>query len=905
MSRDLTVRIKAEVSGLLNGLRTARSEIAGFDTHTKKSTNSLKQFLGVSAGATVALGLGKMIRDSVTLEAAYSKTMAQVAVATGAPKSALKELDALALKMGKDTIFSAQDSAQAMLELAKGGLSVATIKAGALADTLTLASAGGMDLGTAANTVVNAMGAFQLKATQTTAAVAALAGAANASSSDVSDVAMALSQVGTTAHSAGLSIQQTTAYIALLSNQGIKGSDAGTSLRTMFTRLVPQTKQAKAAMQSLGLTYLDHNHNLVSAEQIAARTQKAFKGLSDQQRISAVNAIFGQDAQRAVNAITSEGVDGLKKYEKSTNDLTQAQKLAKAANSGTSGAIENLKGSIETAEIQLGKGLAPTVQKFATQMNQFVSSGDFEKWGHNVGAALSAVGSQLSTIAGYIKPVVKGFDALPAAGKKAILMGAGVAILATKMGLLDAAALKATTSTKAADIAAAKAARSQALLRGGALLAGGALLSMSGDAHDAGRAAGVLNDTLAGAAIGFGVGGPWGAAVGGAIGLIKGFGQKQHDAIGDVSGLTSTLDTQTGAITKNTRAWVTNSLNTKPKGGGQSAFQLGKGLGLSPGMVTDAALGNAKAMKEVMTAISVVLQNENPLTDQAAKDALKLADAMGITKKQLAAAAEQWKNHNDAVKGSLELNKLSAKQVADLGKAVKGVPKKVLTQFTQPGYKNATQNATDIARKYKLTPKQVSTVLEALNYTKPQIAAVLAAMKTLDGKVANPKIDVTSNAKSAAQAAQQWMNSVHGVTKYISVRTASAQADGGLYQYANGGIRAFANGAENHTAQIAPAGSMRLWAEPETGGEAYIPLAMSKRSRSLQIWAQTGKALGVAGFSDGGGTPSGGSSGGYVPVRITDWERGLGVIDDRSRNIAISVVAGDRQHAAAGSRRKK
>ena len=80
-----------------------------------------------------------------------------------------------------------------------------------------------------------------------------------------------------------------------------------------------------------------------------------------------------------------------------------------------------------------------------------------------------------------------------------------------------------------------------------------------------------------------------------------------------------------------------------------------------------------------------------------------------------------------------------------------------------------------------------------------------------------------------------------------------AYANGGITAYANGGVTAFANGSENHVAQIAPAGAMRLWAEPETGGEAYIPLHPAKRDRSLAIWEETGKRLGALGQGGGSG----------------------------------------------------
>ena len=277
--RSVRTRLTLDVNDYLQG--TAQAENA-----TKRFGGSAAGVLKGVATGYAAIKLGGLITESVQLEATYSKTMAQVAVATEAPAAQLEKLDDLALKLGADTVFSAGDAAQAMLELAKGGLTPAQISAGALANTLTLASAGGLELGVAANTVVQAMGAFQLGAEDTAAAVAALAGAANASSADVSDITQALQQAGTSANAAGFSIQDTAAYLGLVADSGIKGSDAGTSLRTMLTRLVPQTKEADAAMKALGLTYVDGNGKLVSATEIAKRTQDAFSGLSDEQRIT-------------------------------------------------------------------------------------------------------------------------------------------------------------------------------------------------------------------------------------------------------------------------------------------------------------------------------------------------------------------------------------------------------------------------------------------------------------------------------------------------------------------------------------------------------------------------------------------------------------------------------------------
>jgi TP901 family phage tail tape measure protein len=445
-----------------------------------------------------ALGLAKMATDSVKLEAAYSRTMAQVGVATGEAGKKLESLDDLAMKLGADTTFSAQDAGTAMLELAKGGLSAADIKAGSLANTLTLATAGGLELGDAANVVVQAMGAFGLSAKDTGSAVAALAGAANASSADVSDITQALAQAGTTANAAGLSIQDTTAFLAMFADKGIQGSDAGTALKTMLTRLVPSTKAAADTMAELGLSYTDANGQMVSAEEIASRTREAFKGLTDEERTRAINTIFGSDAQRAANVLIGEGEKGLKRYKTATSDLSQAEKLAKASTSGTAGALEQLSGAYETAQIQVGKGLAPAVEDLANKASDMVADGDFEEFGKKAGDVLTDLGDIVIPLAestfpamatavdvtadavGVLAPAVReladAFNAMPQWAQTVLVAGGAAKMLGVKLpggaggGVAGAAA--STAAGAAAGRAAAGRTAGQAAAAAGGTVAG-------------------------------------------------------------------------------------------------------------------------------------------------------------------------------------------------------------------------------------------------------------------------------------------------------------------------------------------------------------------------------------------------------------------------------------------------
>lgn len=360
---DAFVRVRPDAStfpgelnaGMNKAERTWGQRLSGF---AKKSA--------VVFGAAGVLAVSSFVAGSVPLEAAFGKTMSQIKANLQAPKSDMRELSALALKMGADTVFSANDASKAMLELAKGGMKAATIEGGALKGTLTLAAAGELSMGEAANVAVKALGQFNLKGKDTGAVAAALAGAANASSADVRDLSQALAQGGLSANQAGFSIQETTGILAAFANKGLEGADAGTSLKTMLSRLVPQTQQAAGAMADLGLftketgsAFVKRNGEFKSAAQIAGLLHNATKDLSASERQAALQMIFGSDAQRAANVLATEGEKGLRKMIKATSDQGAAQRMAQANMRGTAGAIEQMKGSLETAQLAFGKAIKP------------------------------------------------------------------------------------------------------------------------------------------------------------------------------------------------------------------------------------------------------------------------------------------------------------------------------------------------------------------------------------------------------------------------------------------------------------------------------------------------------------------------------------------------------------------
>lgn len=303
----------------------------------------------------------------------FNDAMSQAAGALDKPMSEMEDLRQLAIQTGQDTVFSATDAGNAITELAKGGLTEVDIKAGALKTTMDLAASSGMDLGEAANVVVQAMGAFGLSANESAEAANALAGAAAASSTDVEPLTQALAQCSAGAKNAGWSIQETTAVLARFADAGIEGSDAGTSLKTMLQRLAAPTDSAATMIEQLGIQTRDSNGDLLGASEIAEELQNKLGGLDSASRDAALSTIFGSDAMRAATVMMNSGTEGLQKYIDAANDQEAAQRLANSQMSDGSRAIEELKGSLETAAIQIGDTLAPIVQKVAELITALVN----------------------------------------------------------------------------------------------------------------------------------------------------------------------------------------------------------------------------------------------------------------------------------------------------------------------------------------------------------------------------------------------------------------------------------------------------------------------------------------------------------------------------------------------------
>lgn len=461
-SNAVSVLARLDDQGVVSGLKKIKvsmEEIKGKDGKLNweglKKGGSATKALGegiTELGSSMTLGLTVPIvaagGAATSMAAGFDDAMSQVQGALGGASTDMDGLRDLALQLGADTVFSATESAQAMVELAKGGLTEAQIKGGALAASMDLAAAGQLNLADAAATTVQMMGSFGLGAGDATRIANALAGAANASSADVSDLTQAMSQCSAQAALAGWSLEDTAAALALFADHGVKGSDAGTSLKTMLQRLAAPTDQAAEAIAAYGLNIRDSNGKMKDISGIADELTGKLGGLSDAERDAALQTIFGSDASRAAAILMQSGSEGLAKYIAATNDATAAETMANAQKGELSWALENMGGAVESASIAFGTALAPAITAVAGVIGNVAEA--FASLPAGVQTVIAVVLALVAALGPLLMVVGSVVAALPAISEGFAVLGGALAI-----PLAPAAAVVAAIAAIAAAIYAA------------------------------------------------------------------------------------------------------------------------------------------------------------------------------------------------------------------------------------------------------------------------------------------------------------------------------------------------------------------------------------------------------------------------------------------------------------------
>ena len=341
---ELMVKIGADVDGAVNGVNRV-------DNSVKGATSSMRRGV-LFAGAGIAAGVGLAVHAAADFQSTLN-TFQAVAGATG---DQMGKVSAKAVALGNDMSLpgtSASDAAEAMTELAKGGLSVQQ-SMDAAKGVLQLSAAAQISNADAATITARALNAFGLSGKSAVTVADQLAAASNASTAEISDLALGMQASSAVFRMGRQPIDALTTSLGLMANAGITGSDAGTSLKTMMLRLEAPTKKASAVLDGMNIHLRDQRGHMLPLRNIIGQFSRATKGMSDAQRDAAFNTIFGTDAIRAANIILAGGTKAFDKMHTAVMKHGAAADLAGAKMKGLNGAIEAAKSTAETAALIFG-----------------------------------------------------------------------------------------------------------------------------------------------------------------------------------------------------------------------------------------------------------------------------------------------------------------------------------------------------------------------------------------------------------------------------------------------------------------------------------------------------------------------------------------------------------------------
>lgn len=339
-------------------------------------------FTKVGVGALAAAApIALLFKSAISSAADFQKKIDYFGAVTGATQ---KDMDAVAAKaeaMSRTTVYSAADMADAMVEFGKAGVKTKDILGGVLDATANLAQAADISVGDAANIMATQLSTFNIKASGAAHVADELAGAANASIIDISDLAYSLKYAGGIAATTGISFNSVVTALSLLGKRGIKGSQAGTSLRMIMISLLGSTKAAATALSDLGIITKDGSNKFVDAhghiKDLATDMQilqNAEKGLTDAQTLQINKTIFNTRALSALQILMHAGAKGFKEMRGEIGNVTAADVAHKRLDN-LSGDWTRLKNNIKTTLIEVGgplqnffrmvvQGLTHTVQWF-------------------------------------------------------------------------------------------------------------------------------------------------------------------------------------------------------------------------------------------------------------------------------------------------------------------------------------------------------------------------------------------------------------------------------------------------------------------------------------------------------------------------------------------------------------
>ena len=443
--------LELDTSKFTKGFASARNDLQQFNN----SSASISTRLTGLSNAMVATGsvLTKSVSvPLLTIGAAALKTtadfdagMSEVKAISGATGTEFKQLETKAIQMGAKTKYSATEAASAFKYMAMAGWDTNDMLSG-ISGVMNLAAASGEDLATTSDIVTDALTAFGLSAKDSSHFADILAQASSRSNTNVGLMGETFKYVAPVAGALGYSAEDCAVAIGLMANSGIKASQAGTALRSLFTRLAKPTDTVAAAMEKYNITLTDANGNMKPLSTLMSEMRDRFSGLSEAQKANLAATLAGQEGMSGLLAIVNSSDDDFKNLTDSINNADGAsERMAKTMQDNLKGSFTIFKSTVESAAISIGKKLTPEVRKFVdtgtSLVKKFNDMSDAEKTNVvNIGKMATVI--PLATLAGG-----KLLGSMLKLGKGMVNFNAQTSLLVQAIGLYRQGEIKAALAT--------------------------------------------------------------------------------------------------------------------------------------------------------------------------------------------------------------------------------------------------------------------------------------------------------------------------------------------------------------------------------------------------------------------------------------------------------------------------
>jgi len=345
------------------GIRAGRAYVelgASMDKLNRDLTQAQQRLNAWSSGARSAMVSAFAIATPIALAtkafAAFDDQMRLVQAVTGATGAQFEKLTEQAKELGRTTSWTAADVAQGMISLGRSGFKTDEIEA-SIGGVMDLARATGTEIGPATDIASNALRAFRLEASEMTRVVDVLTATANGSSQTLEDLGEAFKYVAPLAAETGLTIEDTAKIVGALANFGVRGSQAGTVLKAIQTRMASDS-EAQELYLDLGIDITDAEGNLRKVNDVLLELGDRLRNVPSAERLAMIKTLFGQYGLTGV-AITTANFKELN--DAIDNADGTAARTAQTMDAGLGGAFRLMQSAIEGTAIAIGESLVPTL----------------------------------------------------------------------------------------------------------------------------------------------------------------------------------------------------------------------------------------------------------------------------------------------------------------------------------------------------------------------------------------------------------------------------------------------------------------------------------------------------------------------------------------------------------------